>query len=659
MTSQQIALSHLMKTIDLGPVRLRNRIVSTGHDTMLADHGTVGEAMIAYHEARAKGGAGLIITQVTGVHETARYTGHTLMAVDDTCIDGFRALADRLHEHGARVFVQLFHPGREVTESFDGSRPVAYAPSASPSERYHVMPTPMSLGMIEEIIDGYAEAAARMQAAGLDGVEIVSSHGYLPAQFLSEDVNHRDDAYGGSFENRLRFLSDVLGRVRDKVGPGFAVGLRISGDEKSADGLDEATSLKAVEHLADLLDYVSVVHGSSAALGGSVHIVPPMAFESGYVAPFSEKVKKRVDLPVLVTGRINQPQDADLILERGQADLCGMTRALICDPEMPNKAEQAAFDDIRACIGCNQACIGHFHMGMPISCIQHPETGRELRFGTRSPAAIKRRVLVVGGGPGGMKAAAVAAERGHEVTLCEAERHLGGQALLAQLLPKRSEFGGIVTNLTREIQQAGVTIRTNTCVTAKFVAEENFDTVIIATGSKPRLPVQFAFEGDPDNPGRVVQAVDVLKKTNVLGKNVVIADWTCDWVGMGTAEYLAEQGHHVRLAVNGQFAGEAIQSYTRHSSLARLHRLGVEVIPFLRLFGCDEEAVYFQHTLSEEPVIFEDVHSLVLAQGGASEDVLFHQLSQSGADIHRIGDALAARTAEEAVLEGLEVASRI
>jgi len=216
---------------------LPNRIVSTGHDTVMAHHGHVTDRLIAYHEARAKGGVGLIIAQVAGVHHTARYTSHMLMADDDTCIGGYRALADRVHAYGTKIFGQLFHPGREIMETDDGTAPVAYAPSAVPNSRFHVMPVPLSQAMIDEIIAGYASSARRLMEAGLDGCEIVASHGYLPAQFLNPHVNRRDDRYGGSLENRMRFLSEVAAAIRAEVGQNFVVGLRISGDERDAEAI--------------------------------------------------------------------------------------------------------------------------------------------------------------------------------------------------------------------------------------------------------------------------------------------------------------------------------------------------------------------------------------------------------------------------------------
>ena len=458
-----ISLPYLFSPGRIGPLEMRNRIVSTGHDTCMALRGGVSDQLIAYHEARARGGAGLIVLQACGVHETARYTSHVLMAISDKAISSFAKLAKTVHGQGAHIFAQLFHPGREVMEGQDGSIPAAYAPSAVATSRFHVMPAPLSPAMIGEIVEGYGVAARRLETAGFDGVEIVASHGYLPAQFLNPSANLREDDFGGSAEKRLKFIREVVGAIRSRTSTGFVVGLRISIDEQDEQGLGPELTLgycAMLEEKGERLDYYSIVTGSSLSLKSAVHIVPPMEIAHGYVAPFAAQAKKTISKPVIVAGRISQPQLAEAIIASGQADFCGMTRALICDPEMPAKAQAGRFDDIRACIGCNQACIGHFHRGYPISCIQHPETGRELTLGAAKagkPASTKR-ILVAGGGPAGMKAASVLAERGHEVILCEASLQLGGQAILAQLLPERAEFGGIVSNLAREMALARVEV---------------------------------------------------------------------------------------------------------------------------------------------------------------------------------------------------------
>ncbi|HET7899999.1 MAG TPA: FAD-dependent oxidoreductase [Candidatus Nanopelagicales bacterium] len=648
---------HLFAPLRLGPVQVRNRIVSSGHDTVMAVDGVPSDQMVAYQEARAAGGVGLIVVQVAGVHPSARYTSHVLMADDDACIPAFARLADAVHAHGATIVQQLFHDGRELMESEDGTLPVALAPSAVPNERFHVMPRAMPTAQVREMVRCYADAARRIRQAGYDGVEVVASHGYLPAQFLNPRTNLRDDEYGGSLQNRVRFLRDTLVGVRDAVGPDLVVGLRVSVGEESGEGLtgDEALEALALLDGDGLVDYVSVVAGTSATLRGSVHIVPPMTRANGYTAPLARRVKEVVSVPVMVAGRINQPQDAELLLARGDADATVMTRALICDPDLPMKADEGRLDEIRACIGCNQACIGHFHAGYPISCIQRPETGRELVYGTRIPVRASRHVVVVGGGPGGLKAAAVAAERGHRVTLVEAERRLGGQVLLAQEVPGRAEFGGAITNLAGEAERGGVKVLLGTAADAAMLEELGADVVVVATGAVPRVP-EIELMDDPV----VLTAWDVLRGADVPRGRVVVADWRCDWIGLGTSIALAQKGNRVTLGVTGYHAGQRIQQYVRDEMIAEAVRLGVTIVPLVRIMGADADSAYFQHVLTEEPVIVDDVAGLVLSQGHSPVDGLLRELEgRDGVEVHGVGDCLAPRTVEEAVLEGLKVASTL
>ncbi|MDP4568486.1 FAD-dependent oxidoreductase [Pseudomonas sp. LPH60] len=644
------AFPHLFAPLQIRGKRLKNRIMSSGHDTSMPTDNLVNEQLIAYHRARAEGGVGLIVLQVAGVHDSARYTSHVLMATDDACIDGYRRLAETCHAHGTVVLSQIFHPGREIMESADGLLAVAYAPSAVPNERFRVMPRALDQDMIDEIIQGYADAARRLHQAGLDGVELVASHGYLPAQFINPRVNRRTDGYNGELEQRLRFIREILDAMRASTDAEFIIGLRISADERDPEGLTEDESLAAVQLLQGQLDYVHIVAGTSASLGGAVHIVPPMAVEAAYLAREAGTFKAQLSIPLFVTGRINQPQEAEAIIAKGQADVCGMTRALICDPQMPNKSERGHSDDVRACIACNQACIGHFHKGLPISCIQHPETGRELLYGQPKPSTRGKRIMVVGGGPAGMKAAAVAAQRGHHVTLYEASAQLGGQIQLAQLLPRRSEFGGTSTNLQREMQLAGVEVVRNTRVDRALIERENPDHVIIATGAQPYWP-NFERGGEL----QVVDAWQVLRDEVQLGRSVVVADWRCDWIGPGIAERLVRAGHQVQLAVNGTHCGESLPLYVRDQMAGELHKLAIPIIPYARLYGCDDSTVYLQHTASGEPMLLENVDSLVLCQGHQSVDDLGQQL-KGLVPFQRIGDCLAPRTVEEAIHEGLKVA---
>ena len=647
---------HLFSPLSMRGVTLENRILSTGHETNLAVDGVIGEDLAAYHGARAAGGAGLIIIEVSTVHETAIFTRHPINAEKDASIPGYRRVAEACHPHGAKVFGQLFHPGREIVASFDGSAPVSVAPSATPNERFHVMPAPMSRELIAEVVAGFGDGARRMKEAGLDGIEVLAGFGYLGAQFLNPRINTRTDQYGGSLENRLRFLREVFADIRAKIGEDMVLGIRVSGDESSNEGLslDEMIEICVALDGDGEVDYFSVNAGSSATLAGSIHIVPPMIIENAYTAPYAAAIRARVSKPVFVTGRINQPQEAEKVLAAGDADVCGMTRAMICDPEMPRKAAAGHLDHIRACVGCNQACIGHFLAGYPISCIQYPESGRELTYGARKAAPSPRSVLIAGGGPGGMKAAAVAAERGHQVTLCEAGRRLGGQVLLAQLLPGRAEFGGIVDNLTREMERAGVEVATNTPVDRALIDAVAPDVVVVATGARPR---KVAIEGADE--GHVVEAWQVLRDEANVGASVVIADWRCDWIGLGLAEKLVRDGCRVRLCVNGTFAGQMIQQYVRDYWVGILHKLGVEIIPYARLFGVDSDTVYMQHTMSGEPIILDGVDTLVTALGHEPVNLLRDELADWPGDVHFVGDCLSPRTVEEAVLEGLRVATAL
>lgn len=648
------AFPHLFQPLQIRSVRLKNRIMSSGHDTTLPTDGLINDALIAYHAARAQGGAGLIVSQVAGVHETARYTSHMLMAVSDDCIGGYRRLAEVCHAEGCALFSQLFHPGREIMEGGDGLLTVAYAPSVSPNERFRVMPRQLDQRMIDEIVAGYAAAAHRMHAAGIDGVEFVASHGYLPAQFFNPRVNRRSDAYGGVLENRLRFAVDALKAMRAETSEDFVIGMRISTSERDEQGLTGDEALDICRRLEPLLDYVSLTAGTSASLGGAVHIVPPMAYRHAYLAGDAARFRQALAIPVFVTGRINQPQEAEAVIASGSADVCGMTRAMICDPAMPGKAEAGQTDDIRACIACNQACIGHFHRGVPISCIQHPETGRELKFGTLTPAARPKSVMVIGGGPAGLKTAAVAGSRGHRVTLYEAAPQLGGQALLAQQLPRRAEFGGIVTNLAREVDRANVRVVRGTRVDRALVEAEKPDAVILATGAKPYRP-----DSEQDGSVQIVDAWQVLRREVKTGGRVVVADWRCDWIGPGIAELLTGEGCSVELAVNGTHAAELLPLYVRDNIAAELHRIGVRTTPYARLYGCDGGTVYMQHTVSELPILFEDVETLVLCLGHEPVDELGEMLRGLVPEVHIIGDSLAPRTAEEAVYEGLKVGASV
>ena len=636
---------------------LKNRIFSTGHMAVMLNNGCPTDTMVAYHEAKAKGGAALTIIEAARVHPSGDSGRPAIRAYDPSCIAGYKKLTTACHGYDCLVFGQLTHPGREMANMEDGTSPVAYAPSAIPNERFHVMPRELSEPIIQEIVMGFRVSAQNLKAAGLDGIEIVASHGYLLGQFLNENVNKRKDKYGGNFENRYRILDEIIDAVKLGSSSDMLIGVRLSGDEKEFRGIELQETVKIVEKLNknEKIDYINITAGTSAGLTGSTHIVPSMRFDPGYTLPLAKAIKGATNKPIFVAGRINTPHIAEEALISEAADMCGMTRAIISDPQMPQKAESGRLDEITACVGCNQACIGHMLNGQPISCIQSPETGRELTFGKLKLSAKKRKILVIGGGPAGMKAATVAASRGHRVKLIEASSMLGGQINLAERLPGRSEFGGITTNLANKLQRQNVEITLNTEVSADFVMQEAPEVVILATGGKSFEPLIDGREN-----AHVVTAWQILEGKANVGSRVAIADWRCDWVGLGLAELLARQGCHVRLACNGMVPGQTVNQYVRDNWLGKLHKLNVQTFTHLRLHGIDSEDAYFQHTLSGEPVILNDVDTLVTAFGAGSVNTLEKELKNNfNSNLHVIGDALSPRTVEEAILDGLKASTLI
>ncbi|OED48984.1 hypothetical protein AB838_08450 [Rhodobacteraceae bacterium (ex Bugula neritina AB1)] len=648
---------HLFSPLEIGKLTVKNRAFSAGHATRLIEpDGTVGDRLLAYHRARAEADIGMIITEVNVIHPTYA-PANRLSTMSDDCIPGLKALADMGRQYDCRMVGQLFHPGRVAGVSVDGSIMPTFGPSEVPDEVYKNIPSPLRTDAVYELIQSYVDGAVRMAEADLDGIEIVSSMGYLPSQFLNPRLNQREDEFGGSFEARLKFLRDILQQIRAKIGPDKLLGIRISADEMDDEGLkpgETAQALQLLEADGDL-DYFNIIAATTASYAGWMHIIPHMVHENAYLAPMAEDVKKHVSLPVFIAGRINQPQDAERVLADGQADMVGLVRAHIADPQFTRKARQGRPDDIRACIACNQACIGHGLKGHSISCIQHPETGRELAYYDKPKTDHPKRVLVIGGGPGGMKAAAVAAERGHNVTLLERDKRLGGQVNLAQLLPKRAEFGGLTTNLARELDLNGVDVRTSTAADVAMVQDLAPDEVIVATGASSNLP-QLEHLSET---ATVLDSWSVISGQANVGKSVVIWDWRSDWVGLGLAQLLAESGCHVRLAVNGIVAGERIPSMVRDHWMGELHKLDVEVVPYVRLFGADEDTVYFQHVTSNQPVIMEGVDTLVSHHAPRRNASLADDLLAAGFTPKIIGDCLAPRTAEEAVLEGLRAGFEI
>ena len=652
MTSVQpsIVFSSLLSPLRLGPVEIPNRIVSTAHQTTLVHEHLPTDDFVAYHEARARGGAGLIVLEATAVDESGLLTSHTLGGYLPEIVDGYRRVAAAVEPHGTRLFVQIFHGGREQIAS--APRPPALAPSPVPSPRFRTEPRAARSVDLERIVDGYARSAALAAEAGLDGVEVSAAHRYLIEQFFDPGLNLRMDEWADG----RRLLDAVLRAVR-AAAPQLCLGVRVSGDSERGLAIAEAAASEGV-------DYVSVALGDSSTYLGSVGIVPPPPLEEDAVV--AHVARFRLGPPLIATSRIIDPEHAERLIADGILNAVGMTRALIADPELPTKA--SAGRRFLRCIGCN-TCIAHYHAGTGIACAVNPRTGRELTLPDRLPAATARRVIVVGGGPAGLAAAADAAEAGHDVVLLEGSDRLGGQMALAQAAPGTAEIGRqLVALFEGRLADAGVDVRLGTEAVLGTVLAFEPDAVVVATGARPYVP-DLSFDGV-----EVAQSWDVLaavSDTGLLnhaglgatgvrhrGLRVVVADWGGDPSGLDAAEVLALAGNNVTLAVASVAVGEAVHQYRRNLYLQRLYRAGVHVLQHYALAGASGGEVELSNVFASELRLHLAADLLVLAQGRIPYDALASVLAAEGLRIEEAGDCLSPRSLEEAILEGTLAARR-
>ncbi len=635
-------LDNLFSPLALGPVTIRNRIVSTSHQTTLVHDHLPTDDLIAYHRARSAGGVGLIVIEATAIHSTGLLTPHTLGGYLPEIVPVYRRLADAVHEHGARIVCQLFHGGREMITS--GPRPPAVSASSIPSSRFLTEPRELSVAEIAEMIDGYRQAAVHAREGDLDGVEVCAGFGYLPTQFLSAHANARTDAYGGSFENRLRFLREVLEAMRGGIGPGGAVGCRLTDESGSFDGTDSADVIEAAGVVGDdgLADYISVTFGGSSTYRGSTWIVPPPPARRNAIADFAGRMKARVRVPVIATGRILDPADGDRLIGAGVCDAVGMTRAMIADPNLARKT--LAGEPVTTCIGCNQGCIGHYHAGIPIACTINPWTGYEARLPRPSARGVAQRVTVIGAGPAGCAAAVAARASGHAVTVLERGPAPGGQMRLALGAPGHEEIAAALLEVLGGWLE-GTDARFGVDAGVQDVLALEPDRVVLADGAEPHHPA-LAGDGVP-----VVHAWDVLAGAQV-GERVIVSDWGGDWTGLDTAEALAARGCRVRLVTSAVAFGLAVHQYQRNLYLARLDEAGVELVHHLRPVGVRAGAVECMNVFSHRPVRLEGVDTLVVSAGRRQRNDLHDALLAAGVDIERAGDTLSPRSFEEAIREG-------
>ncbi|MGE0667705.1 MAG: FAD-dependent oxidoreductase [Sphingomonadales bacterium] len=634
-----MALEHVFSPFVINGVEIKNRVLRTAHGTNLGAE--LSDDLIAYHEARAKGGVGLSLTEASSVHKTGPMTMH---AWSDDIIPRYRKLMQAVRPHGMRMFSQINHMGY-----------LQGPPWAQPWSASETLVNPltgltshaMTKDEIAEVVDAFAQAARRAVEGGLDGVEVHAAHNFLFQQFISPRFNQRTDEYGGSFENRMRLLLEALRACRAMVGPSYPLGLRV-GPNNAPGWLNVEEHEQIVARVLQeegLIDFLDVSHGASGT--ASSKIIGAMHEPTGYELHMSVPVTKVAQgrIPRFVTGRFRTLQDVDDAIARGDADMVGMTRAHIADPDIVRKTLEGREHEIRRCIGCNQGCLGGLMQGR-LSCTVNVTVGRELEMDeTPPPAERPRDVLVIGGGPAGMEAARVAALRGHRVTLAEAGSSLGGTVQVARLAPKHEGIGDAVDWLEAEMERRGVTVLLDTWVNTAFVETHRPDVVILAAGASPRMDgVQTPL---PDlRPGgvrqdHVVSTAQLLTgRHNQVGGTALVLDDVGGYEGIGAAEFLVNKGAMVTFVTTKEmFAPRMVTPGVAQPALERLGKDGrfkLLTKAYLKEVGGEDAVVGSLDGWSDMTVPAETV---VLVTPNRPNDALAAEIEALGIEVHVVGDA--------------------
>ncbi len=655
---------HLFAPLQLRHKTLRNRVVFGAHTANMAEQGLPGARHLGYYLERAKGGAAMIVVEPVPVHATAVLTRGNMLHSSDAIIEPLKRITDACHAEGAVMLQQLYHVGQHG--DFDNSYSAHWSPSGLPSYHDADGSHAMLESEIEEIIDSFVAAAVRAQKAGFDGVELFGAYNGLIEQFWLPWSNRRDDRWGGSLDNRMRFTSEIIERTRKMVGEDFIIGLNASVDS----GAEVALTLEALCEVVQWLDRRQLIDYISCGTGGYFNfseLIPTFQFADKLGAPLAEALKKVVQhAKVQAESHIRTPENADYVIASSQADMVSIVRGQIADPHLANKARAGQADQVRGCISCNQMCWGRRSRDYWISCLVNPSAGREFEWGGDrfTPAPNPRQLLVVGGGPAGMEAARVAAERGHGVVLAEAGPQLGGAFRLAGQQPRRAQILELIDWYERELARLGVDVRLNTPLDADEVPAFGADVIVLATGSLPtgtgfqrQMPQQARLPGI-ELPN-VWSIEDVMGRLAKPGKRIVLIDDTGDWRGGGTAWHLAELGHQVTIVCGWPMVGYWIQRTAGDGQLrARLSQLGTRWLTesVVTEWHGDGASV---RSLLDGTTTRIDADTLVLATTNTPQTDLADALRGKVHDVRVVGDALAARLAVHAIYEARALALQL
>ena len=647
---------YLFSPLKIGSVVVPNRINFAAHLTNLSENHQISERHIFYYRERAKGGCGLITTEELTVHPSDLAYAGLVDAFVPEVIPGFQKLTRTIHEYDTKIFAQLNHNGMQADGKL--SRLPVWGPSPGVDPLFREMSKEMEIEDIEECIEYFVLSAGHAVEGGFDGIELQLGHSSLIRQFLSPATNCRDDKYGGNFENRLRFCQEVINAVRKAVGPDFTLGIRLNADEMHPRGgltLEDAKKIAVRLEVTSQLDFMDLSLGTFHNLylvEGSMHT--PLA----YTVPLSAGIRSVVNLPVYCTNRINDPHLAEKILEDGQGDMINMVRALIADPELPNKAWEGRDDDIRQCIACNQGCIGRMGLGYTIGCMQTPAAGneKELGVGTLRACDIPKKVVVVGAGPAGLEAARVAALRKHQVILFEKNQEVGGQNIIAGKVAGRQEIQGVTRWLISQVNKLDIDLKLGVEADEQTILMENPDAVVIATGSTPK---EKPFPGEYSFP-EVVNTQQVLTGEVDVGEKVLFIDLDGHHQGTGTCEFLADRGKSVHVLTPSLFQGSALGPLQDlFLARQRLANKGVTCTPDIAVLEIQGTLVKGLNVYSNEMIDFEGYDTVVLAAGNVADDKLYFSLKGKVNELYRIGDCVAPRKTDMAIVEGHRVGRKL
>jgi len=636
---------NLFKPGLIGAVALKNRLMMPPISTNLAGKdGTVSEDLIFHYAERARGGVGMItVENVCISYPLARHGMAQPRIDDDRFIAGLRRLSDAIHAGGAKAAVELAHPGINADLRFIGGE-TPIGPSAV-TRKDGVVPRVLSGEEIEETIGTYIEAARRSQEAGFDVVEVHACHGLLINQFLSPLTNKRQDEYGGSRENRIRILVEIVKGIKRRLGDDFAVTVRLVAEDMLEGGLTLEDGRWFARHLEEV--GVDAMH-PDFGLGDKEKRLEPMPYPQAWRVYLAEEIKKAVSIPVVAVGVIREPQIAEEILTAGKADFVALGRTLIADPDWPNKAQTGAERSIRHCIGCNECVVARHVEDVPLRCSVNATVGHTPEESHLEQAAVAKRVLIIGGGPGGMEAARVAALCGHRVILFEGQSRLGGTLIAGSVPPGKEKLNWIPDYYAHELARLGVEVHLGETLDAEQARALNPDHVIIATGSRPAIPRIPGM----DEPHVWVAQELLANQMRFTGQAVVIIGGGS--VGLETADYLATQGNSVTVLEMLEKVGQGSEPLYLSYLLRQLKEHAVEIVTGAEVQAIQTDAVLAQEKSGEMRTIRADL--VVLAAGVKPANDLAHNLS----DLHPsiIGDADQPRKIINAIAEGF-LAARI